>query len=205
MIPAQFPSILTGKVDDRNIEFRDKLFGLTEKGLSQENSKYLMTIYQESKLPEIRSKVIRLLYNLTFPHLKAFFEAAYKRERDLDAKMLCLRGLAQFISEREIDKMLVKFNASLTKRALTTPYNYVEYSYLKGENALQYLVARYGYSSFNACLEQVDRQYNAMPPAFKEIFTTNEEGDVVELRSSKESTRLMDEFFARERQKLGGQ
>lgn len=199
MTTDNFPKILTEKINDRNIKFRNALFDLIESNVTEDNSRYLIDVYSTSKLPEIREKVVRLLYNKTFPHLKDFFMAAYKKERYLHAKLLCLRGFAQFVPEEEVDKIMVKFNETLAKRPLTTPYNYVEYSYLKGKNALPYLVSKYHYACFKNALELVDKQYNDMPSAFKGHFTTDELGDVVSLRSPQEASKLMSVFFEQQR------
>lgn len=198
METENFPKILKEKVSHLDTSFREALFDLSESTLTEVDSRYLIDIYSTSKLPEIRNKVVRLLYNKTFPHLKDFFLAAHKKERNLDAKLLCLRGLALFVSEEEISKILVKFNETLAKRPLRTPFNYVEYSHLKGQNALPYLVSKYNYACFKSTLDLVDKQYDDMPPAFQGIFTTNELGAIVSLRSPQETSKLISDFFQRQ-------
>ena len=76
------------------------------------------------------------------------------------------------------------------------PYNYQEYELLRGRNALPYLVERYGYACLRETLEQVDRQYDAMPEAFKGHFTVDDDGEVVTLREPGASSALIRQFFA---------
>lgn len=66
---------------------------------------------------------------------------------------------------------------------------------LKGQNALPYLVDRYGYPCFKETLEIVEIQYNEMPDAFKGHFTVDLDGEIIQLRSSEKSRKMMDEFF----------
>jgi hypothetical protein len=116
-------------------------------------------------------------------------------------KIYALRGLSNFIGEKEIAKLLEKFNLTLAKRQETTPYNYQEYELLKGKNALPFLVEKYGYSCFKETLEQVNKQYDAMPEAFKGHFTTDENGESVMLRKPEEIKTIMDKFWEDDRKK----
>ena len=54
-----------------------------------------------------------MLINTPYYHAvgkeKDVFEHAYKKERYLDMKLHALRGISQFISEKEIKKLIVKF------------------------------------------------------------------------------------------------
>ena len=197
-----FPEILTSeKINERHIDFRNALFGLEKNVISIENLEYLTKIYNATKQLDIRNKILKLLYDFDFATLKEFFSNAYKKERYLDMKIYALRGLANFIEEKEITKLLVKFNQTLAKRQETTPYNYQEYELLKGKNALPYLVKKFGYKCFNETLEQVNRQYNAMPEAFKGHFTTDENGETVMLRKPEEIKTIMDKFWEEDRKK----
>jgi hypothetical protein len=144
---------------------------------------------------DIRNKALRLLYDFDFPELKDFFDNAYKKERYLDMKIYALRGLSHFISEKEIEKLLLKFNLTLLKRQETTPYNYQEYELLRGENSLPYLAEKYNYNCFRETLNQVNEQYNAMPEAFKGHFTIDENGEFVSLRNPDESSQMIKDFF----------
>ena len=63
---------------------------------------------------------------------------------------------------------------------------------------MPYLAEKFEYNCFKETLEQVDRQYNAMPEAFKGHFTTNEEGEIVSLREPEEVKRMMNEFWQKD-------
>lgn len=190
-----FPEILTSeKINERHIDFRNALFGLDKNVISIENLECLTKIYNLTKQLDIRAKILKLLYDFDFATLKEFFSNAYKKERYLDMKIYALRGLANFVEEKEITKLLVKFNQTLAKRQETTPYNYQEYELLKGKNALPYLVKKFGYKCFNETLEQVNRQYDAMPEAFKGHFTTDENGETVMLKNQKKLKPLWTNF-----------
>ncbi|MGR3857555.1 hypothetical protein [Chryseobacterium indologenes] len=200
---SNFPDILTNKKDnEKKPEFRNVLFNLDKNIISNDNVEHLMTIYNSAKQLDIRNKILKLLYDFTYPLLKDFFLNAYKKERYLDMKIYALRGLSNFIKEKEITQLLKKFNQSLAKRQQTTPYNFQEYELLKGGNALPYLVEKYGYPCFKETLEQVNRQYEAMPDAFKGHYTIDDNGDIKMLKNAGESKAIMDRFWEEERSKL---
>jgi hypothetical protein len=193
---SKFPEILTDeKIKDSNKDFRSALFSLDKNIIDKDNFVHLARIYSTTKQLDIRNKVLRLLYDFDFPQLKDFFDSAYKKERYLDMKIYALRGLSQFISEKDIEKLLHKFNLTLLKRQETTPYNYQEYELLKGQNSLTYLVEKFNYNCFKETLNQVNKQYNGMPDAFKGHFTIDEKGQVVSLRSPEESSKMIKDFF----------
>jgi hypothetical protein len=190
------PEILTNeKINDRHIDFRNALFDLDKNVICAENSHYLTTIYYSTKQIDIRNKILRLLYDFNFATLKEFFANAYKKERYLDMKIYALRGLSNFMEEKEIDKLLDKFNKTLVKRQDTTPYNYQEYELLRGKNALPFLVKKFGYNCFKETLKQLHKQYDDMPDAFKGHFTTDENGEIVMLRTPEETKIMMDNFW----------
>ncbi|SFT40050.1 hypothetical protein SAMN05216474_0351 [Lishizhenia tianjinensis] len=195
----EFPEILKQEnMNHRNYEFYNAFMELTSDCITEDTSRIIEKIYQTTKLVEFRKQSLKLLCQKDFDHLVKFFADAYKRERYLDMKILAIRGLAQFISESEIDKLLTKFNTTLKKRPQSTPYNYQEYEFLKGQNALPYLVDRYNYPSFKETLEIVERQYNNMPDAFKGHFTVDSDGEIIQLRSSEKSRKIIDEFFKKQ-------
>lgn len=192
----EFPDILTDKdVNHRDSKFYNALFSLRDHVITEDNSIHIIRIYQTTKLPEMRNKSLKLLYDKEYESLKEFFMEAYKKERYLDMKILALRGLAQFISEEEIKSILQKFNKTLKKRPDSTPYNYQEYELLRGENSLPYLVNRYKYQCFVETLRIVEKQYHEMPDAFKGHFTVDANGEVITLRSQAESSKMMNDFF----------
>jgi hypothetical protein len=193
---SKFPDILTDeKIKDSNKDFRNALFSLDKKSIDKDNFIHLTRIYSATKQLDIRNKILRFLYDFDFPELKDFFDNAYKKGRYMDMKMYALRGLSLFVSEKEIEKLLQKFNLTLLKRQETTPYNYQEYELLRGQNSLPYLVQKYNYDCFKETLNQVNAQYNAMPDAFKGHFTIDKNGEGVSLRSPEESSKMIQDFF----------
>jgi hypothetical protein len=193
---SNFPTLLTDeKIKDNSVDFRNALFSLDKKCINKDNIVHLIRIYLATKQLDIRNKILRLLYDFEIPELKEFFTNAYKKERYLDMKIYALRGLSQFISEKEIEKLLHKFNQTLLKRQETTPYNYQEYELLRGQNALPYLVEKYNYNCFKETLNQVNNQYNAMPEAFKGHFTIDKNGEFVSLSTPEESSQMIKDFF----------
>jgi hypothetical protein len=193
---SNFPAILTDeKIKDSNKDFRNALFSLDRNSIDKDNFVHLTGIYSITKQLDLRNKILRLLYDFDFPELKDFFGNAYKKERYLDMKIYALRGLSQFISEKDIEKILQKFNLTLLKRQETTPYNYQEYELLRGQNALPYLIKKYNYNCFKETLNQVNDQYNAMPEAFKGHFTIDKNGESVSLRTPEDSSQMIKDFF----------
>ncbi|MFH6992580.1 hypothetical protein [Flavobacterium sp. FlaQc-48] len=193
---SNFPALLTDeKIKDSNSDFRNALFSLDKNSIDKDNFFHLTRIYSATKQLDLRNKILRLLYDFDFPELRDFFDNAYKKERYLDMKIYALRGLSKFISEKEIEKLLHKFNLTLLKRQETTPYNYQEYELLRGQNALPYLVEKYNYNCFKETLNQVNDQYNTMPEAFKGHFTIDENGEFVSLRTPDESSTMIKDFF----------
>ena len=87
------------------------------------------------------------------------------------------------------------FLKSLIKSSQTTPYNYQEYESLKGANALPYLIKKYNYSCFKKVFDQLEIQYNNMPDAFKGHFTFDENGTLIQLRTTEISQKMITDFF----------
>ncbi len=197
---TDFPEILTNeKINERNVDFRNALFTLNKKTINESNIVHLIRIYKKTKHIELRNRILKLLYDIDFPELNDFFNLAYKKERYLDMKLYALRGISLFATEKEIEKILKKFNITLEKRQKSTPYNYQEYELLRGKHALPFLVEKYGYPCFIGTLNQVNNQYDQMPNAFKGHFTTDENGEIINLRTSDESRQMMSEFFSKMR------
>jgi hypothetical protein len=203
MTSIEFPAILKdNKLNDRNIEFRNALFSLERSLIDESTSAYLVNIYMNSKLAEIREIIFQYLYDRNYHGLKEFFAAAYKKERSLHMKMMALRGLSQFLSESEIEIILQKFNETLKKRLVSIPYNYIEYEFLRGKNLLPWLVKTYGYNCFVETLHQVDEQYDAMPEQFKGHFTIDESGNLRRLRPIEQTKWMIDAFFRNQRNEI---
>ncbi|TYA12635.1 hypothetical protein FRY98_16655 [Paenibacillus faecis] len=58
------------------------------------------------------------------------------------------------------------------------------------------LVKKYGYPCFEKVRQQVEKQYQDMPEAFKGHFTFDEDGKAVQLRLPSETKKMIDRFFA---------
>ena len=195
---GQLPEVLTrGGVNEKGVDYRNALVGLTEDEIDQDSAHVITAIYNGTNQQYYRNLCLKLLYNKPYRFLHDFFAKAYQRERYLDMKLLALRGLAQFAEEQEIAKLLKQFNVSLRKRAETTPCNYHEYELLLAENAMPYLVDTYGYACFQETLAIMLAQYKSMPDAFKGHFTVDANGNVVLLRSPEKTRDMISSYFGK--------
>jgi hypothetical protein len=174
----------------------ESLSDLSEAQIDQSSAKEVVTLYCSSKDQYIRGLCLKLLYSKEYVFLEQFFASAFKRERYLDTKLYCVRGLAQFWSESRLVPLLKKLNDALILRAKTTPFNYQEYEILLGKNALPFLVSRYGYDSFKETLSIVKANYDDMPDAFKGHFTIDEHGKPVLFKTPEESKKCLADFWA---------
>lgn len=165
--------------------------------LSNEDAEFLIELYFKAKNLYIRNTILKALVFSEDIDLKEFFLKAVKKERYLDMRLTAIRGYAKYETEKEVEKLMTKFIEILMKRPESTPYNYQEYELLRSAFGLPYLVNQYGYACFVQAYEQEEKQYHAMPDAFKGHFTLNERGDIVQLRSLGESKRMLDEFRSR--------
>ncbi len=84
----------------------------------------------------------------------------------------------------------------LIKRPETTPYNYQEYEFLRSAFGLPLLIKKYGYPCFEKTHQQVEKQYQDMPEAFRRHFTFDETGKAVQLRTPSETKQMIERFFA---------
>ena len=191
----EFPEVLRSVTGKRISAVRDALFALEPAHIGEQGAGYLVALYTSSKQLDVRKQILRLLYDFDFPALDDFFALAYRKERYLDMKVYALRGLARRSEEGHLQRLLEGFRQTLTKRQQSTPYNYQEYELLRGRNALPYLVECYGYACLRDTLEQVNRQYEAMPEAFKGHFTVDDNGTVVTLREPGAGNALIRQFF----------
>ena len=60
---------------------------------------------------------------------------------------------------------------------------------------LPYLVKTYKYQCLIELNEQVEKQYNAMPDVFKNIYSYDEDGNCYQIRNPEEVNRELDEFW----------
>lgn len=130
---------------------------------------------------------------------KEFFEKAFKKERKIEEKLTALRGYAFYASEQEVKIYANKLLKSVMKVPQTTPYAYNLYEDLRAGYLLPYLVKTYNYQCFIELYNQVNKQYEAMPDVFKNIYSYDENGEFYQIRDPEEVTKSMDDFWKHKR------
>ncbi|KAF6621546.1 hypothetical protein J2W97_003778 [Paenibacillus jamilae] len=152
-------------------------------------------LYFKMKIIALRNKILYGLIRCRHLELKDFFQKAYKKERYLDKRLLAIHGLVQYAPEEEIEKVTDHFLKILIKRPETTPYNYYEYEFLRSAFGFPLLIKKYGYSCFEKVYQQVEKQYQDMPEAFRGHFTFDENGKQVSLRTPMKIKQMIDRFY----------
>ena len=158
--------------------------------------------YFNEKSVEKRWAILKTIVFKCESFSKEFFEKAFKKERKLVMKLLALRGYAYFAAEKEVEKFVEIIMRSLIKVPETTPYAHNLYEDMKGKYLVPYLVKTYQYPCFIQLSEQVEKQYDAMPEVFKNIYSYDEFGNIYAIREPEEVKRSMEEFV---REKWGNQ
>lgn len=185
----------TGSFYEGNMDFRESIFNLEPKLIELDDLETLKYLYFKVKDISLRHKLLLVLRDIYNSQLGEFFQKAYKKERDLEMKLIAVRGLVKYVEENEIRKIMNHFMKILIKRLEHTPYNYKEYEYLRSPSGLPYLIKEYNYNCFHQVLEQVEKQYEAMPFQFKNHYTYDENDNIVELRSPDETNQIIEDFF----------
>ncbi|MGX4608013.1 hypothetical protein [Priestia sp. JNUCC 25] len=185
----------TGSFYEGNMDFRESIFNLEPKLIELDDLETLKYLYFNVKDISLRHKLLLVLRDIYNSQLSEFFQKAYKKERDLEMKLIAVRGLLKYVEEHEINKIMNHFIKILIKRPEHTPYNYKEYEYLHSPSGLPYLIKEYNYNCFHQVLEQVEKQYEAMPFQFKHHYTYDENDNIVELRSPEETEQMIEDFF----------
>ena len=130
---------------------------------------------------------------------KEFFDKAFKKERKLEEKLTALRGYAFYASEQEVKIYANKLLISVMKVPQTTPYAYNLYEDIRAGYLLPYLVKTYNYQCFIDLYEQVEKQYEAMPDVFKNIYSYDENGELYEIRDPEEVNKSWEDFWKHKR------
>lgn len=130
---------------------------------------------------------------------KEFFEKAFKKERKIEEKLTALRGYAFYASEQEVKIYADKLRESVIKVSQTTPYAYNLYEVMRAAYLLPYLVKKYNYHCFNELYDRVEKQYEAMPDVFKNIYSYDENGEYYLIRDPEEVKKSMDDFWKQKR------
>lgn len=185
----------TGSFYEGNMDFRESIFNLEPKLVEVEDFEALRYLYFKVKDISLRHKLLLVSRDIYNSQLSEFFRKAYKKERSLKMKLIAVRGLVKYVEEHEISKIMSHFMKILIKRPEHTPYNYKEYEYLRSPSGLPYLIKEYGYNCFHQVLEQVEKQYDAMPFQFKNHYTYDANDNIVELRTPDEMDQMIEEFF----------
>ncbi|MFY2251420.1 hypothetical protein [Priestia megaterium] len=185
----------TGSFYEGNMDFRESFFNLEPKLIELDDLETLKYLYFKVKDISLRHKLLLVLRDIYNSQLGEFFQKAYKKERDLEMKLIAVRGLVKYVEEHEISKSMNHFMKILIKRLEHTPYNYKEYEYLRSPSGLPYLIKEYNYNCFHQVLEQVEKQYEAMPFQFKNHYTYDENDNIVELKSPDETDQMIEDFF----------
>ncbi|GIP51082.1 hypothetical protein [Paenibacillus vini] len=188
--------LATASLRENDPKFISAINNIDYEFLTTEEAKWIEQLYLKLKNIALRNKILYDLIHCKELELAPFFRNAYKKERYLDMRLLAIRGLAHYASEEEINKIVDHFLKILIKRPETTPYNYQEYEFLRSAFGLPFLIKTYGYPCFEKALQQVEKQYEDMPEAFKGHFTFDEDGKAVQLRSPHETKVMMERFFA---------
>ena len=180
---------------EKRPEFEELMVSCKYEKLSPEDVLFLAELYGGIRSLFIRNVILQVLVFYEDTDLKTFFQNAFQKERYLDMRLWAIRGFAAYALEDEVEKMMNKFIDTLKKRPRNTPYNYQEYEQIRSVFGLPYLIKRYGYFCFSRAYEQEEKQYHAMPNAFKGHFTLDELGDYVSLRAPAETTKMLEDFF----------
>lgn len=113
-------------------------------------------------------------------------------------KLSAVRGYAAYATEDEVCVLMNKLLALLKKRPDRTPYDYIEYEPMRSVFLMPYLLKHYDYECFHIFGEQLEKQYNAMPDCFKNIFTLDELGNMHGIRDLEEVKQSWNTFWGRD-------
>jgi hypothetical protein len=175
--------------------FRETIMKIKDIVLSDDDIEFLEQLYLILKDIPCRCFILQTLALKENGISRDFFFNAFKKERYLDMKLTAIRGYANYSTEQEVEKLMSKFTELLVKRQETTPYDYEEYELIRSVFGLPYLIKKYNYKCFIIAYEQEEKQYNAMPNAFKGYFTLDEKGNHVGLMNGEEIRKKMNDFF----------
>ncbi len=175
--------------------FQSVLETCHEENLTEQDIEFLIELYNKTKELYVRNTILKILVWYEQCNLKDFFLQAFSKERYLDMRLWAIRGYTNYAQEKDVEKVILKFQVTLMKRMQSTPYNYQEYEQIRSVFGLPYLIKRFGYDCFIKAYEQEEIQYNAMPDAFKGYFTLDDKGNHVSLKAREEIDELQNNFF----------
>jgi len=189
----------------REAGFREALIAMRGESISKEDAEFFKNAYFSMKENENRTLVRNMILGALVLqclqygdiNLKEFFLQAAKKAQYLDMRLTAIRGYSAYATEAEVSPLMDKFYSVLIKRPEHTPLNYQEYEMLRSKFGLPYLVERYGYDCFKRAMEQLEKQYNDMHDGVKGIFTLDEKGISVILKSPGEAQKGLDAALGR--------
>ena len=186
------------QIDKRNPMYQETMIQMRFETFTEEDMFFFKEQYLTSKDIFTRNQILQAFVLKCLQYdLKDFFLSAFKKERYLEMRLTAIRGFSAYSTEKEIIPLMKKFMEVLTKRPISTPYNYQEYEMLRSKFGLPYLVEKYGYDCFKEAFIQLEKQYNDMPNECKGFFTLDENGLHVSLMSSEEISKNLDILFKR--------
>ena len=133
---------------------------------------------------------------------KEFFLKAFNKERYWDMKLLAIRGYAAHATEEEVNILVYRLLEILKKWYKKNPdcYAYKNYNLLRSDFMIKYLLKKYKkYQCFKDFNEQLEKQYNAMPDAFKGLHTYDKNSNCIELVTREKYDKLMEEYYQKNR------
>lgn len=154
-----------------------------------------MEAYWGEKILARRCETLKKIVFASAAGTKDFFCRAFRKERNLDMKLTALRGYALEADEQEVTILADKLLELLTKRTQQAPFKYQEYEVMRSAYLLPYLLKTYSYQCFVELNEQVEKQYQALPECFKNVFTCDENGNRYAVRDTEEAKQSIREFL----------
>ncbi len=70
-----------------------------------------------------------------------------------------------------------------------------EYEIMRSKFLMPYLLEKYDYKCFHEFSQQLEKQYNAMPDVFKNIFSCDEFGNTYQIRDLEEVKKSQRDFY----------
>ena len=110
-------------------------------------------------------------------------------------KLSAVRGYIAYASEENVAIVMAKMLELLKKIPQHTPYNYQEYEIMRSPYQMPYLLQKYNYDCFKEFNQQLEKQYDAMPDVFKNIFSCDKFGNSYNIRDRQEVNASIDKFY----------
>ncbi|WP_455816133.1 hypothetical protein [Pseudomonas cerasi] len=180
-----------------NPVYRDAMIQMRFEAFTEDDVAFFKAHYLTSKDTFSRNQILQA-FVLTCQDraLKAFFLAAFKKERHVDMRLVALRGYAHLASEEEVIPLMAKLSDIIEKIPALTRYPYQEYEMLRSQFGLPYLVERYGYDCFIQASEKLNRQYDDLPDLCKGFFTLDAQGLHISLLPPEESRERLGKLLS---------